>query len=85
MGASREIDGRARGEIASDRLAGQCGNDQLLGEGGQDHVDHRRLQRAADEPAAERAGWELARAVGLHPWLLEQPPVDGELPVVGFV
>ncbi len=41
----------------------------------------------ADEPAAQRVGREVADAVGFHPRLFEQPPVDGELPVgrvVGF-
>lgn len=44
-----------------------------------------RLQRVADEPAARAVGWELADAVGLHARLFEQPPVDGELPVVRVV
>ncbi len=57
----------------------------LFGERGQDHVDDGSLQSAADEPAAERVGRELADAVGLHPRLLEQPPVDRELPVGGVL
>jgi len=39
------------------------------------------LERAPDESAAQRAGREVADAVGFHPRLLEQPPVDRELPV----
>ncbi len=85
VGAGLQVDGRARGEIACQRLAAGRELEHLLGEGGEDHVRDRRLQRPADEPAAQRVGRELAHAVGLHPRLLEQPPVDRELPVGGIV
>ena len=81
VGARLQVDGRAPGHVARQRLAGGRELEQLPGERGQDHVDDRRLQRAADEPAAQRVGRELADAVGFHARLLEQPPVDRELPV----
>ena len=81
VGAGVQIDGRAGGEIPGERLTGGGQVDHLLDERGQDHVDDGGLQSAADEPAARALGWELAHAVGLHPRLLEQPPVAGELPV----
>ena len=81
MGAGLQVDGRAGGEVARQRLARNRRGHHLLGERGQDHVDDSRLQRAADEPAAQRVGRELADAVGFHPRLFEQPPVDRELPV----
>ena len=71
---------RARGELPA-HAGTEPRGEQLLGECGEDHVDHRRLQRPADEPAAQRVCGELAHAVGLHPRLLEQPPVDRELPI----
>ena len=85
MGAGLQVDGRARGEVARQRPTGGRELEHLSGEGGEDHVRDRRLQRAADEPAAQRVGRELAHAVRLHPRLLEQPPVDRELPVGGVV
>ena len=81
MGAGLQVDGRAGGEIPGERPTGGRQLDHLRGERGQDHVGDGRLQRATDEPAARALGWELAHAVGLHPRLLEQPPVDSELPV----
>ena len=81
VGARVQVDVRARGEVPAHTGTEHAG-EQLLGECGQDHVDHRGLQRAADEPAAQRVGRELAHAVGLHPRLLEQPPVNGQLPFV---
>ncbi len=86
VGAGLQVDGRAGGEVARQRLARNGRElEHLLGEGGQDHVRDSRLQRPADEPAAQRVGRELADAVGLHPRLFEQPPVDRELPVGGVV
>ena len=85
VGAGLQVDGRARGEVARQRLTSGRELEHLSGEGGEDHVGDRRLQRAADEPAAQRVGRELAHAVGLHPRLFEQPPVDRELPVGGIV
>ena len=85
LGAGLQVDGRARGEVARQRLTGGRELEHLSGECGEDHVGDRRLQRAADEPAAQRVGRELAHAVGLHPRLLEQPPVDRQLPVVRVV
>ena len=55
--------------------------EHLFRERGQDHVDDCGLQRSPDEPAAQRVGWEVADPVRFHPRLLEQPPVDRELPV----
>ena len=55
--------------------------EDLFRERGQDHVDDCGLQRSPDEPAAQRVGWEVADPVRFHPRLLEQPPVDRELPV----
>ena len=54
-------------------------------ERGQDHVDDGCFECVADEPPAQRAGGVLADAVGFHPRLLEQPPVDRELPLVRVV
>jgi hypothetical protein len=85
VGAGLQVDARASGEIARHRQAGDRGAHHLLCERGQDHVDDGRLECAADEPAAERLRRELADAVGLHPRLLEQPPVNRELPVSGIV
>jgi hypothetical protein len=81
VGARLQVHVRARGEVPA-HTGTEHASEQLLGESGQDHVNYRGLQRAADEPAAQRVGRELAHAVRLHPRLLEQPPVDGELPVV---
>ena len=55
------------------------------GERGQDHVDDRRFERVANEPSAQRSGRVLADAVGFHARLLEQSPVDRELPLIGVV
>ncbi len=82
VGAGLQVDGRAAGEVARQRLARNCRGHHLRGERGQDHVGHGCLQRAADEPAAQGLRREVAHAVRLHPRLLEQPPVDGELPIV---
>ena len=76
VGAGLQVDGRPCGEIACQRPAAGRELEHLLGEGREDHVRNGRLQRAADEPPAERVGRELAHAMGLHPRLLEQPPVD---------
>ena len=81
VGAGLQVDARASGEIARHRQAGDCGARDLLGERGQDHVGHGCLEGPADEPAAERVARELADAVGFHPRLFEQPPVDRKLPV----
>ena len=81
LGAGAQVDARARGEVACQRLTGGRERAHLSGERRQDHVRDRRLQRTADEPTAQRAGRELADAVRLHPRLFEQPPVDRELPV----
>jgi hypothetical protein len=83
--AGLEVDARTGGEVTRHLLARNRPGHHLLGEGGQDHVGDSRLERAADEPAAQRVGRELTDAVGLHPWLLEQPPVDGKLPVLRVV
>ena len=56
VGAGLQVDGRPRGEIARQRPAAGRELEHLLGEGGEDHVRDGRLQRAADEPAAERVG-----------------------------
>ena len=85
LGAGSQVDRRARGEVARQRPTGGRELEHVSGECGEDHVRDRRLQRAADEPAAQRVGRELAHAVRLHPRLLEQPPVDRALPVGGIV
>ena len=79
--AGLQVDGRAAGEVARQRLPRNCRGHHLLGERGQDHVGDSHLQRATDEPATQRVGRELADAVGFHARLFEQPTVDGELPV----
>ena len=50
-------------------------------ERGQDHVDDGCFERLSNEPPAQRSCGVLADAVGFHARLLEQPPVDGELPL----
>ena len=85
MGARLQVHGGAPGHVARERPAGHRRGEELVGERGQDHVGDRRLERVADEPSAQRAGRVLADAVGFHARLLEQPPVDGELTLVGVV
>ena len=81
VGARPQIHGRAPGHVARERPAGhRCGED-FVRERGQDHVDDGCFECVADEPSAERAGRVLADAVGFHARLLEQSPVDGELPL----
>ena len=58
-----------------------AGGEELVRERGQDHVDDGCFERVADEPSAQRAGRVLADAVGFHARLLEQSPVDRELPL----
>ena len=85
VGARLQIHGGAPGHVARERPAGHRRGEELARERGQDHVDDGRLERVADEPSAQRAGRVLADAVGFHARLLEQPPVDRELPLVGVV
>ena len=81
VGARLQVDGRAAGHVARQWRPGDRLGEEVFGERGHDHVGHGRLQRVADEPSAERAVGVLADAVGFHARLLEQPPVDGELPL----
>jgi hypothetical protein len=41
--AGQQVDGRAAGEVARQRLARNCRGHHLLGEGGQNHVGDSRL------------------------------------------
>ena len=81
VGARLQVHGRAAGHVARRWRPGDRLGEELLGERGQDHVGHGRGEGVADEPSAERAVGVLADAVGFHARLLEQPPVDGELPL----
>jgi hypothetical protein len=83
VAAGLQVDGGAAGHVAAHRPAGNRRRCHLLAEGGDDHVDHGGLQRARHEPPADARERVLADAVGLHPGLLEQPPVVGQLPLVG--
>jgi hypothetical protein len=76
-----QVHGGAPGHVARERPAGQPRGEELVCERGQDHVDDGRFERVANEPSAQRAGRVLADAVGLHARLLEQSPVDRELPL----
>jgi hypothetical protein len=79
--ACLQVDGAAGGEVTAGPRPLGARSEHLLGERREDHVDHGHLQRPADEAAAKRVGREVANAMGLHSRLLEQPPVDRELPV----
>jgi hypothetical protein len=79
--ARLQVDARAPRHVARQRLADERGAGDLFGEARQHHVDDGGLERAAHEAAADAGGGELAHAVGLHPWLLQKPPVDRELPL----
>ena len=81
VGARLQIRGRAPGHVACERSPCYSCCEELFGEGGQDHVGDRGCERVADEPPAQRGVRVLADAVGFHARLLEQPPVDGELPL----
>ena len=85
VGAGLQVDGGAAGHVARERSAGRRRGEELAGEHGEDHVDDRRSERVAHEPPTERAGRVLADAVGFHARLLEQPPVDRELTIVGVL
>ena len=81
VGACLQVHGRAAGRVARQRPAGDRFGDELFGEGGEDHVGDGHLERVADEPSGQGAGRVLAHAVGFHARLLDQPPVDSELPL----
>ena len=81
VGARLQVHGRAAGHVARRWRPGDRLGEELLGERGEDHVGHGRGEGVADEPSAECAVGVLADAVGFHARLLEQPPVDGELPL----
>jgi hypothetical protein len=81
VGARLQVHGRAAGHVARQCRAGDRLGGEVLRERGQDHVAQGRFERVADEPSPHRAVGVLADAVGFHARLLEQPPVDGELPL----
>ena len=85
VGACVQVHGRASGHVARERPAGHRGGEKVVRERREDHVGDGRLERLANEPSAQRSGRVLANAVGFHPRLLEQPPIDGELPFVGVL
>ena len=86
VGARLQVHGRAAGHVAGQRPAGgRRGRAAAPANAGRITSIDGGFERAADEPAAERAGRVLADAVGFHARLLEQPPVDRELPVVRVV
>ena len=71
--AGLQVDAGARGRVARAGARGEDAGDERVGDGG--------AERAGDEAPAHAGGRVLADAVGLHPRLLEQPPVARELRV----
>jgi transposase-like protein len=80
--ARLQVDARASGHVARQRPPGEARLGELFGEARQHHVDDGGFERAAHEASAHALGGEFARAVGLHARLFEEPPVDGELPLL---